>query len=1269
MQTPTSASAQHSTLFTFQSIKARLIFLLVTLMAAMSFAGALSAQVFINEIHYDNTGTDAGEAIEVAGPAGTDLTGWTIALYNGSASQLSVYATINLTGTIADQSGGYGTLSFAQAGIQNGAPDGLALVDPGSSVIQFLSYEGSFTAGSGPANGMTSTDIGVSESSGTAVGDSLQLTGSGTVYGDFTWAGAQANTFGAVNTGQTFGSPEPATIIINEVDADQTSTDSAEFIELYDGGAGNTALDGLVLVLMNGSDDASYLAFDLDGHSTNADGYFVLCGNAATTDNCDLDVSPDTNLIQNGADAVALYAGDATDFPNDTPVTTTNLLDAIVYDTSDGDDAGLLVLLNGGQPQVNENGNGAKDTESNQRCANGSGGLRNTDTYEQFAPTPGLANQCGTVPSILINEVDADQTGTDSAEFVELYDGGAGNTALDGLVLVLMNGSDDASYQAFDLDGQSTNADGYFVLCGNAATTANCDMDVSPDTNLIQNGADAVALYTGDATDFPEDTPVTTINLLDAIVYDTDDGDDAGLLVLLNAGQPQVNERAGGSGTTHSNQRCTNGSGGARNTDTYGQFIPTPGAVNCEAPPPPLEECGDPVTFIHDIQGNGPASPLTGTTVSIEGIVVGDFQDGAVGTDGDLNGFFVQEEDVDADADPGTSEGIFVLDGSSPAVDVQNGDRVRVAGTVSEFFGLTRVNSTTFIDVCLSGAGLPVETTINLPRASVDDWEATEGMLVTFPQTLFVTNNFTLARFGEVGLSVDTPLDIPTNVVAPGAPALALQDLNDRSRIQLDDGSSVQNPLPLPRYLNLDKTRRVGDSITDLTGVLSYGFGSYEVQPTATVEFVTEAERPLDPPIVGGLIRVAGFNVLNYFTTLDGDGSICGPLADMNCRGADNVEEFTRQKAKLVAALTTLNADVVGLIELENAADNTPIADLVAGLNAVLGAGTYAYVDTGAIGSDAIRQGIIYKPDTVTMQGTFETLDSADDPLFDDTRNRPALAQTFSENSTGAIFTVVVNHLKSKGSNCNSADDPDAGDGQGNCNLVRTAAAAALVDWLAGDPTASGDSDTIIIGDLNAYAMEDPITTIMDGGYADLINAFAGTGFTDGAYSFNFGGQAGYLDHALASPSLVPLVNGTAIWHINADEPSGLDYNDYNQPDLYNPDPFRASDHDAVVVGLFTDEDEDGIEDQIDVCPGTVIPESIPTKELGTNRFALVDGDGVFDTRAPKGKGPKASFDISATAGCSCEQIIEAQELGKGHRKFGCSVGEMEEWVELMTVP
>ena len=167
---------------------------------------------------------------------------------------------------------------------------------------------------------------------------------------------------------------------------------------------------------------------------------------------------------------------------------------------------------------MNEGGGGNSAADSNQRCPNGSGGARNTDTYTQTDPSPGAANCVVPPPDILINEVDADQVSTDSAEFVELYDGGTGSTDLTGLVLVLFNGSDDASYLAFDLDGQTTDTDGYFVLCGDAANVANCDLDVSTNTNLIQNGADAVALIVGDAADFPNDTPLVTDNLVDAIV-------------------------------------------------------------------------------------------------------------------------------------------------------------------------------------------------------------------------------------------------------------------------------------------------------------------------------------------------------------------------------------------------------------------------------------------------------------------------------------------------------------------------------------------------------------------------------------------------------------------------------------------------------------------------------------------------------------------------------------------------------------------------------
>jgi len=587
----------------------------------------------------------------------------------------------------------------------------------------------------------------------------------------------------------------------------------------------------------------------------------------------------------------------------------------------------------------------------------------------------------------------------------------------------------------------------------------------------------------------------------------------------------------------------------------------TPGAENDSCVGPPFGECGDAATLIHEVQGNGFSSPIEGELATIEGVVVGDFEGGD-----ELRGFFVQEEDEDADADPDTSEGIFVFNnGFGPGVAV--GDVVRVAGTVDEFFGLTQLNTLTDLAICSPGASV-TPSSINLPVIGDLTWESSEGMSVNFSQTLYASGNFTLARFGEVDLSVGGPLDNPTNVVAPGAAANALQDLNDRSRIQLDDGSTRSNPVPIPPYFAADGTLRTGDSVDDLDAVLSYSFGSYELHPTEDVTFERLNERPSDAPDVGGSMTVAAYNVLNYFTTIDTGADICGPEQNQGCRGADSEFEFERQEAKLVEAIAALDSDVVGIIEVENAPDDTPIATLVDAINAVAGDGTYQYLATGPVGGDAIRVAFIYKPANVETVGSFAILDSSVDPAFNDDKNRAVLAQTFREIGTDDLVTVAVNHLKSKGSNCNAEGDPDTGDGQGNCNLTRTAAAGALATWLGGDPTGSGSTDNIIVGDLNAYAQEDPITTLEAAGYTDLIEQEVGTGWSDGAYSFNFFSQSGYLDHGLASPSLVSRVTGADLWHINADEPSGLDYNSFNQPELYNPDRYRSSDHDPVVVGI-----------------------------------------------------------------------------------------------------
>ncbi len=572
--------------------------------------------------------------------------------------------------------------------------------------------------------------------------------------------------------------------------------------------------------------------------------------------------------------------------------------------------------------------------------------------------------------------------------------------------------------------------------------------------------------------------------------------------------------------------------------------------------------CGSPATLISAIQGSGLASPEDGNVHTIEGVVVGDFQ-----TSSNLRGFFLQEEDTDADGDPTTSEGIFVYDGSSPAVDVSVGDVVRVTGTVDEYWDLTELTNVTNVEICPPG-GTASAATVTLPVTTVDDWEWYEGMLINIPQTLHVTGNYSQGRYGEVDLSFNDRLDTPTNVVAPGAAAIALQDANDLNRIQLEDGMTTQNPVPVP-YIGTGNTLRAGDTLPSLTGVLHYAYDYYEVHPTGPVAFTRANTRDAAPPAVGGTLSVASFNVLNYFSTLDDSGAICGPTGGMDCRGADDAAEFTRQRDKIIDAIVTMDAGVVGLMELENHPTDAALQDLVNGLNAVAGAGTYAYIDTGTIGTDAIKVAFIYQPAAVTPSGLHAILDSSVDPTFLDTYNRPVLAQTFTDNATGAVFTVAVNHLKSKGSDCDALGDPDTGDGQGNCNLTRTDAATALVNWLATDPTSSGDTDFLIIGDLNSYAMEDPITAITTGGYTNLISTFMGP---DDAYSYVYYGQAGYLDHALANGTLAAQVTGTAAWHINADEPAALDYNDYNQPaGLYNPDPYRASDHDPVMIGLALD--------------------------------------------------------------------------------------------------
>lgn len=316
-------------------------------------------------------------------------------------------------------------------------------------------------------------------------------------------------------------------------------------------------------------------------------------------------------------------------------------------------------------------------------------------------------------------------------------------------------------------------------------------------------------------------------------------------------------------------------------------------------------------------------------------------------------------------------------------------------------------------------------------------------------------------------------------------------------------------------------------------------------------------------PGATGTIRVMAANALNLFATIDSRGATCGPLR-ADCRGADSVEEYERQRAKIIATVLGSGADIVGLMEIEND-DGATLDDLVRTLAAASG-DDWRQVETGVIGWDTIKVGLIYNAARVEPMGRWRILNSNVDRRFDDGRNRPALAQTFRGPDGFEPVTVVVNHFKSKGSSCADIGDPDLGDGQGNCNLTRTRAAEALADWARSDPTGTG-ADVLIVGDLNAYQGEDPVRALEAAGYDNLVSRFVG----DGAYTFEFRGRRGVLDHAFATTGLLPRIETVRIWHINAGQPRELDYNleDGRDPSRFDSSsPIRSSDHDPVIVDL-----------------------------------------------------------------------------------------------------
>ena len=570
---------------------------------------------------------------------------------------------------------------------------------------------------------------------------------------------------------------------------------------------------------------------------------------------------------------------------------------------------------------------------------------------------------------------------------------------------------------------------------------------------------------------------------------------------------------------------------------------------------PVWADCQADYTKVSIIQGTAQLSPLVGQQVVTRGVVTAVLYAGSRDA-----GIVLRELPKDTATPQAGSDSLFVADAAA-AERFTPGQIIQLSGTVSEADSLTHLSQITNVSLC-AGKIAPEPYLLTLPLSTELNWEMLENRWLRIEQSLIVTDSYGLGRYGEMTLA-DKRLITATEIMLPGAAAVALSDQQQqRQMLVLDDGKNKQNPEPIRTagtIVTAERSIRVGDTVSAVEGVLLQDERGYRLVPTAQAKYSATNPRPSAPePKPAKALRIASFNVLNFFNGSD------QPNRFPTRRGASSEAELSRQQAKTVAALAALDADVIGLLEVENNGygQQSALATLTAALNQVAKQPYRFIITSAAPGTDAIKTALLYRPSTVAVEGKAALLSS--EPF--NWGSRPPLAQSFRHLASAQIVTVSINHFKSKGScpeNGNAAD-ADQQDGQGCWNALRTKSAKALSDWLATSPTGVKTDKQIILGDLNAYRLEDPVTVLEQQQWQYL-------GPRSGSYSYVFRGRSGTLDHALASKGLARHLSNVQHWAINADEPAVLDYNmEYKSPkaqqSLYAPNPYRSSDHDPLIA-------------------------------------------------------------------------------------------------------